>query len=97
MGLLGYIVKWETGFGLTLQETGSGKKRLEPAIFGCISLLSHAVESVIKDDVRQLLPSMFASGLSPALTTALKELAKTIPQLKREISEGLDNITCYVF
>lgn len=74
---------------LPSRDTGSGKKRLEPAIFGCVTLLAHAVNSVIKDDIKQLLPSMFASGLSPALTTALRELAKTIPQLKREISEGL--------
>uniref|UniRef100_A0AAU7B991 Serine/threonine-protein kinase TOR n=1 Tax=Pyrrhocoris apterus TaxID=37000 RepID=A0AAU7B991_PYRAP len=74
---------------LTSRDTGSGKRRLEPAIFGCITLLSHAVNSVIKDDIKQLLPVMFASGLSQALTTALRELIKTIPQLKKEISDGL--------
>jgi hypothetical protein len=31
---------------------------------------------------------MLATGLSPALTTALRELAFSVPQLKKEISEG---------
>ncbi|XP_014254034.1 serine/threonine-protein kinase mTOR [Cimex lectularius] len=74
---------------LPSREATSGRKRLEPALFGCITLLGHAVDVAIKDDIKQLLPAMFASGLSPALTTALRELAKTIPQLKRQISEGL--------
>ncbi|CAA9998750.1 unnamed protein product [Nesidiocoris tenuis] len=74
---------------MTNRETGSGKKRLEPALFGCVTLLGIAVGDNIKDDVKQLLPAMFASGLSPALTTALRGLARTIPLLKRQISEGL--------
>lgn len=74
---------------LQSRETALGKRRLEPAIFGCITLLTHAVDLLIKEDIRSLLPFMFAAGLTPALTTCLKELAKKIPQLKKEISEGL--------
>lgn len=55
----------------------------------CITLLGHAVPNLVKDDVRDLLEAMLATGLSPGLTTALRELAATVPQLKRDISEGL--------
>ena len=71
-----------------MQDTGSGKKRWEPALFGCITLLGHAVNTAIKDDIKQLLPAMFASGLTAALTSTLRQLAETIPQLKKQISEG---------
>ena len=40
-------------------------------------------------DVHELLESMLSAGLSPALTAALRELAAMIPQLKKEIQEGL--------
>jgi hypothetical protein len=43
---------------------------------------------MIRSDVRDLLEPMLATGLSPALTTALRELAFSVPQLKKEISEG---------
>jgi FKBP12-rapamycin complex-associated protein len=61
---------------------------LEPAVFVCITLLGHAVKLMIRSDVRDLLEPMLATGLSPALTTALRELAFSVPQLKKEISEG---------
>lgn len=55
----------------------------------CITLLGYAVPTLVKDDVKELLDAMLATGLSPSLTTALQELATSIPQLKRDISEGL--------
>ena len=55
----------------------------------CITLLGHAVKHMIRADVRDLLEPMLATGLSPALTTALRELACSVPQLKKEISEGI--------
>nr|QXN57741.1 serine/threonine-protein kinase [Bemisia tabaci] len=69
----------------------SSKKRgnLEPALFVCITLLGHAVGTHIKDDLKDILDPMLATGLSPALTTALRELAVTVPALKRNISDGL--------
>jgi len=57
-------------------------------VFVCITLLGHAVKLMIRSDVRDLLEPMLATGLSPALTTALRELAFSVPQLKKEISEG---------
>lgn len=75
---------------LPSKETPSKKRTsLEPAVFVCITLLSHAVKQVIASDVRDLLEPMFQTGLSPILTTALRELAHTIPSLQVDISQGL--------
>jgi hypothetical protein len=73
-------------------QESSLKKRsvagFDPAIFMCVTLLGHAVGSKIKPDVKELLEPMLATGLSPALTITLRELASSVPQLKRHISEG---------
>ncbi|KAG5306758.1 MTOR kinase, partial [Acromyrmex insinuator] len=75
---------------LPSKETPSKKRTsLEPAVFVCITLLSHAVKQVIASDVRDLLEPMFQTGLSPILTTALRELAHSIPSLQVDISQGL--------
>lgn len=73
-----------------LQDTPSKKRvsGLEPPVFVCITLLGHAVKTLIKPDIKELLEPMLATGLSPALTTALRELATSVPQLKPDISEG---------
>ena len=74
------------------QKDSPLKKRstvLDPAVFACISLLSRAVKSSIREEVRDMLDSMLAVGLSPAVTAALKELSLNIPSLKKEISDGL--------
>ena len=68
------------------------KKRspaLDPAIFACISFLARSVKGVIRSEVREMLDSMLAAGLSPALTSSLRELATHLPALKREIADGL--------
>lgn len=68
------------------------KKRssaIEPAVFVCITLLGHAVKQTITSDVRDLLEPMLATGLSPILTTSLRELAQSVPSLKPDISQGL--------
>jgi len=75
---------------LPSKETPSKKRTsLEPAVFVCITLLSHAVKQIIASDVRDLLEPMFQTGLSPILTTALRELAHSIPSLQVDISQGL--------
>ncbi|KMQ92782.1 serine threonine-protein kinase mtor [Lasius niger] len=75
---------------LPSKETPSKKRTsLEPAVFVCITLLGHAVKQVIASDVRDLLEPMFQTGLSPILTTALRELAHSIPSLQVDISQGL--------
>ncbi|KAH8263388.1 hypothetical protein KR044_008014 [Drosophila immigrans] len=65
------------------------KPPVDAAIFACITLLAHAVKSQIKDDVRDILDQMFHTGLSPALTVCLRELAENVPEEKSAITEGL--------
>nr|CAD7429912.1 unnamed protein product [Timema monikensis] len=79
---------------LPSKETPSKKRgtSLEPAVFVCITLLGHAVKLMIRSEVKDLLEPMLATGLSPALTTALRELAASIPQLKKEISDDANRI-----
>ncbi|PSN34470.1 Serine/threonine-protein kinase mTOR [Blattella germanica] len=81
-----------------ISDTPSKKRgvALEPAVLVCVTLLGHAVKHVIRADVRDLLEPMLATGLSPALTTALRELASSVPQLKKEISEGLLRMLSHV-
>lgn len=72
----------------------SAKKRSvaapDAAVFVCISLLGRAVgRSHLKHELKDLLESILAVGLSPALTTCLRELATRIPSLKKDIAEGL--------
>jgi len=40
-------------------------------------------------EFKELLEAMLSVGLSPALTTCLRELASRIPVLKKDIAEGL--------
>ncbi|GBN02820.1 Serine/threonine-protein kinase mTOR, partial [Araneus ventricosus] len=63
--------------------------QMEPAVFTCISMLGRAVGHTIMQDIKELLEPMMATGLSPALTASLRELASQIPQLKKDIQEGL--------
>lgn len=76
---------------LPSKETPSKKRgtTLEPAVFICITLLGHAVKQTIGPDIKILLEPMLATGLSPILTTSLRELAHSIPSLKLDISQGL--------
>ncbi|KAL3862460.1 hypothetical protein ACJMK2_008424 [Sinanodonta woodiana] len=62
---------------------------VDPTVFTCISMLAKAVGPGMTRDVRELLDSMLSTGLSPALTAALRDLATQIPQLKKDIQDGL--------
>lgn len=48
----------------------------------CVSLVARGVEGAVRNDVKELLEPMMATGLSPPLTLALQELATEIPSLK---------------
>lgn len=68
------------------------KKRLpqpDPAVFTCLALLSQASGDYIRSDIRDLLDSMLATGMSEALAAALHEISKFIPSLKKDIQDGL--------
>lgn len=69
--------------------TSRRKAAIDPAIFGCITLLAHAVKAEINNDVKDILEQMFSTGLSPALTVCLRELAENVPYLKSAIADGL--------
>uniref|UniRef100_A0A1B0GIX2 Serine/threonine-protein kinase TOR n=2 Tax=Lutzomyia longipalpis TaxID=7200 RepID=A0A1B0GIX2_LUTLO len=71
------------------EVTSKKKITFDSSVFVCITMLGHAVKGTIAQDVKEMLDSMFATGLSPALTICLRELAEDVPQLKPEITEGL--------
>ena len=75
------------------QDPSSAKKRSsapDPSVFVCLSLLGRAVgRSHLTSELKELLDPMLSVGLSPALTTCLRELALRIPVLKKDIAEGL--------
>ncbi|KAH9523104.1 hypothetical protein Btru_065813 [Bulinus truncatus] len=62
---------------------------VDPSVFTCISMLARALGPQMTNDVKESLDNMLATGLSPALTAALRELAVQIPQLKKDIQDGL--------
>lgn len=72
--------------------TSKRKASIDPAIFACITLVANAVKAGITEDVGEILEQMFFTGLSPALTVCLRELAENVPDLKSAIAEGLIGI-----
>lgn len=72
------------------RETPNKKRvALDQSVFMCITFLGHAVKECIAKDVRDILEAMLSTGLTPSLTVCLRELAGNVPELKRDISEGL--------
>jgi len=63
--------------------------KFDPTVFTCITLLTQATGAQIKGQISEMLEQMVATGLSPSLTTALREIQKQIPNLKKEINDGL--------
>ncbi len=51
-------------------------------------MLARAVGATVESDMKALLDQMFSAGLSPELTSALKILAREIPNLHRDIQGG---------
>lgn len=82
---------------LPSNDTPSKKKSgMDPAVFICISLLARALKEAIYHDVKDMLEQMTVTGLSPALTICLRELAQNIVLLKEDISEALLNMLSIV-
>lgn len=63
--------------------------KFDPTVFTCITLLTQATGTQIKTQISEMLEQMLATGLSPSLTTALREIQKQIPNLKKDINDGL--------
>ncbi|NXC82578.1 MTOR kinase, partial [Cercotrichas coryphoeus] len=63
--------------------------QVDATVFTCISMLARAMGPSIQQDIKELLEPMLAVGLSPALTAVLYDLSRQIPQLKKDIQDGL--------
>lgn len=91
--LLPYLPKVMEVIRVSLPSNSVPSKKkgpvLDPAVFTCISLLARANKSSIASDLKDLLDPMLNTGLSPALTAALQEVSLRVPQLKRDIQDGL--------
>ncbi|OTF77170.1 serine/threonine-protein kinase mTOR-like protein [Euroglyphus maynei] len=61
----------------------------DPAVFTCLSFIAQAVGRKIRSEIAEMLPSMFSNGLSEPLVNSLYDICKYIPELKRDIHEGL--------
>lgn len=88
------VVVQQHGVFFTIREhlSGSNNRRRippDPAIFICISLIAEALGTSVRDEIQGLLQPMFETGLSLSLTSALRRLSIEIPQLKKEIQEGM--------
>lgn len=74
---------------LPSKETPKKRSNLDSSVFLCITFLGHAVKDYIAKDIKDILEPMLSTGLTPSLTICLRDLAMNIPELKRDISEGL--------
>lgn len=63
-------------------------RRQDDSIFTCISLLAESLGERIKDQISQLLDSLFLVLLSSSQTNALRNLSINIPALSDEIQRG---------
>ncbi|KAM9299260.1 serine/threonine-protein kinase mTOR [Gastrophryne carolinensis] len=63
--------------------------QVDATVFTCISMLARAMGPSIQQDIKELLEPMLSVGLSPALTAVLYDLSHHIPQLKKDIQDGL--------
>ncbi|XP_040286256.1 serine/threonine-protein kinase mTOR isoform X5 [Bufo bufo] len=63
--------------------------QVDATVFTCISMLARALGPSIQQEIKELLEPMLSVGLSPALTAVLYDLSRHIPQLKKDIQDGL--------
>ncbi|XP_056399106.1 serine/threonine-protein kinase mTOR isoform X3 [Hyla sarda] len=63
--------------------------QVDATVFTCISMLARALGPSIQQEIKELLEPMLSVGLSPALTAVLYDLSQHIPQLKKDIQDGL--------
>lgn len=76
-----------------LQQQANAKKRAalmpDPAVFTCLAFLAQAVEQKVRTEIFDLLPAMFALGLTEPLANSLYDVCRFIPELRGDIHEGL--------
>uniref|UniRef100_UPI00358FB62C serine/threonine-protein kinase mTOR-like n=1 Tax=Myxine glutinosa TaxID=7769 RepID=UPI00358FB62C len=63
--------------------------QVDTTVFVAVAMLARALGPAVQADVRDLLEPMLSVGLSPSLTAVLYDLSRQIPQLKKDIQEGL--------
>lgn len=61
----------------------------DPAVFTCLSFIAQAVGSKVKNDIFEMLHSIFSMGLNEALVNSLYDICIYIPEVKNNIHEGL--------
>lgn len=71
------------------EATPKKRPMIDSCVFKCITFLCMALKSHDKMDIPNILEQMLATGLTPALTVCLRELAKIVPAHKDKISLGL--------
>lgn len=78
---------------LLYHHHSSSKKRSavmpDPAVFTCLAFLAQAVQMKIRNEIWEMLPSMFALGLTEPLANSLFDVCVYIPCLTNDIHEGL--------
>lgn len=76
------------------QHQSQQKKKypVDPTFYTCVGLISKSLKQTALEDVRQLIEPMIQSGISPAMTNSLFEISNNIPELKKEIQDGLFEI-----
>lgn len=68
----------------------------DPSLFTCVALLAQAFGPEIIDQIKQLIEPMISTGLSQALADSLQQIQNSIPQLKKDIQEGLLRMLSHV-
>lgn len=78
--------------------TDTAKKRItiDSSIFKCITFLGHALNDYRKLEIQVILEPILATGLTPALTICLRELAAKVPEYKTTISSGLLHMLSHI-
>ena len=74
-------------------QTNQKKKyTIDPTFYTCVGLISKSLKQTALNEIRELIEPMIQSGISPALTNSLFEISNNVPELKKEIQEGLFKI-----
>ncbi|KAI1309348.1 Serine/threonine-protein kinase mTOR [Halotydeus destructor] len=74
------------------REGGLARNRkvtVDQSVFVCLALLAQTTGIKIKNDVKELIEPMIATGLSPGLISALHDISVHIPLLKKDVQENL--------
>ncbi|XP_046969780.1 serine/threonine-protein kinase Tor-like [Vanessa cardui] len=77
---------------LPLKDVPKKRNGTETPLLNCVTLLGIAMKENVSNEIRELLDPICATGLSPQLTTCLKELSQSLPSLKKEITDRLLHI-----